>query len=94
MAFSYLLKIKLGSSDTGLSLKVALQDKDGAAVLFADGDVSKTAGSIEQGVGDYSFWTDQWPNESLPFTVRVLNAVGDVLLTTVDMNEQDFAPTG
>lgn len=94
MAFTYLFKIKLGTDLTGLSLKAALQDKDGAAVLFADGDATKTAGFIEQGVGDYSFWSDQWPDESLPFTVRVLNAAGDVLLTTADMNEQDFAPTG
>lgn len=94
MAFTYLLKIRLGSDNTGLNLKAALQDKDGTAVLFSDGDATKTAGFIEQGVGDYSFWTDQWPEGSLPFTVRVLNVAGDVLLTTVDMNAQDFAPTG
>ena len=43
-------------------------------------------------MGDYSFWTDQWPNASFPFTVNILNSVGDVLLTTADINEQDLAP--
>ena len=92
MSFSYLLKIKLGTDNTGLTLKATLQDKDGLAVLFADAAASKTAGFIEQGVGDYSFWTDQWPNASFPFTVNILNSVGDVLLTTADINEQDLAP--
>ena len=94
MSFIYLLKIKIGEDNTGLTLKASLQDKDGAAVLFADGDASKTAGFIEQGGGDYSFWSDQWPNESFPFTVNILNNVGDVLLTTADINEQDLAPIG
>lgn len=92
MAFSYLLKVKLGLDHVGLALKAVLQDKDGAAVLFSDGAATKTAGFIEQGVGDYSFWTDQWPNESFPFTVLILNDADDSLLVTVDMNEQNFAP--
>ena len=90
MSFSYLLKIKLGEDNTGLTLKAALQDKDGTAVLFSDGDATKTAGFIEQGVGDYSLWTDQWPNESFPFTVLILNDADDSLLTTADMNALDF----
>lgn len=94
MAFSYLLKVRLTESDTGLTLKVQLQDKDGAAVLFADGDASKTADQIEQGVGNYSFWSDQWPDASFPFTVMIRNNADDSLLTTIDMNEQDFAPIG
>lgn len=94
MAFSYLLKVRLTESDTGLTLKVELQDKDGASVLFADGDASKTVDQIEQGVGNYSFYTDQWPDGSFPFTVMIRNNADDSLLTTIDMNEQDFAPIG
>lgn len=95
MSFSYMLKIKIGVDNTGLNLKVTLQDKDGTAVTFSDGDSSKMTGIVEQGVGDYSFWTDQWPDESFPFTAMILDASDDSLLTTADFNALDFlAGTG
>lgn len=86
MAFSYLLKI-IGTP--GLLLQASLQDKDGNAVLFADGDATKTVGFIEQGEGDYSFWSDQWPDAGLPFTVLV-EEIGTGIVTTADMNREDF----
>jgi hypothetical protein len=94
MAFSYLLKIKLGPDYTGLDLRAELQNKNGTAVLFSDGAASKVTGFIEQGVGDYSLWTDQWPDESFPFTVMLYDVATDDLLTTADMNAADFLLDG
>ena len=95
MAFSYLLKIKVGLSNAGLNLRAELQDANGTAVLYADGDSAKTAGFVEQGsIGDYSFFTDQWPTSELPFTVLIYDDLSGDLLSTTDMNEQDLLLAG
>jgi hypothetical protein len=87
MAFRYLLKIKVGTP--GLTLQASLQDKEGDAILFADSDEVKTDGFIEQGEGDYSFWSDKWPLEALPFTVLIEDG-DDNLVETVDINREDL----
>lgn len=87
----YLLPIIL---DTSYNLRIELVDKDGFALNFADGDPNKTSASsnvvfTEHDTGEYTFWTDQYP-DNLPLTVRVFDDDTDDYLAMAPLNVADL----
>lgn len=89
MAFAYLLPIRLASTNTGLTLNAILEDETGASINFADATSEKLTGFDEKGNGEYTFYTDQFPDTSFPFTCIIRNDADDSFLASASFNEAD-----
>lgn len=88
MAFPYLLPIRLAPTNTGLTLNAILEDATGASLNFADATAEKLTGFNERGNGEYTFYTDQFP-DSFPFTCIIRNDADDSFLASASFNEAD-----
>lgn len=89
MSSATYINLALGSSQIGLTLNALLTDKTGLAVFWADGTAAQTTTFVEIGMGNYLFWSDQFPTE---FTggVIFIDVNTAVIKAFVAINETDW----